>query len=261
MDRLKGKVGLVTGSGSGIGRATARLFSKEGARVAVLDADVAGGNETVSAIQTEGGEAFFVRCDVTKLNDVRAAVNAVVARYGRIDVAHSHVGGDLTHVDTVVDDSEEDWDRLMDLNIKNHFLVAKEVIPKMIASGGGALIITITTNAFMNYPRVQAYGTTKAALVQLTRSLALDYAEKNIRVNALAPGEVLTPMWERHFDSLPDAASAKEAVRRMIPMGRLATPEDVASCALFLASDDARYVTGSVLFVDGGLTAGFYNSL
>jgi len=140
------------------------------------------------------------------------------------------------------------------------FLVTKHVIPAMIENGGGAIIITITTNAFMNYRHVQAYGTTKAALIQLTKSLAMDYAEKNVRVNALAPGEVLTPMWERHFNALPNPAEAKEAVRRKIPIGRIATPEEVASCALFLASDDSKYVTGNVIFVDGGLMAGFYDA-
>ena len=259
VDRLKGKVALITGSGSGIGRANAVLFAREGAKVAVSDIDVNGGNATVAAIEADGGVASFFRCDVTNAVEVRDTIDAITAKNGRIDIVHSHVGGDLSGTDTVVDDSEEDWDRLMALNIKSHFLVTKHVIPAMIKNGGGSIIITITTNAFMNYRHVQAYGTTKAALIQLTKSLAMDYAEKNIRVNALAPGEVLTPMWERHFNSLPNPAEAKEAVRRKIPIGRIATPEEVASCALFLASDDSRYVTGNVIFVDGGLMAGFYD--
>ena len=174
-------------------------------------------------------------------------------------MVHSHVGGDIGPNDTVVDDSEDDWDRLMNLNIKSHFLITKEVIPQMIEHGGGAIIITITTNAFMNYRHVQAYGTTKSALIQLTKSLAMDYAENNIRVNALAPGEILTPLWERHFNAHSNPAEAKEAVRRKIPLGRIGTAEEVASCALFFASDDARYITGNILFVDGGLMAGFYD--
>lgn len=250
---------LLTGSGSGIGRATAALFAKEGAKIAVVDIDSNGGNETVRAIAAAGGEAFFFRSDVTKGVEVRATIDAVMEKYGRIDVAHSHVGADLVPTDTVIDDSEEDWDRLMDMNIKSHFLVTKGVIPQMIKGGGGAIIITITTNAFMNYRNTEAYGTTKSALIQLTKSLAIDYAEKKIRVNAIAPGEVLTPLWERAFNSLPNPAQAKEAVRRKIPLGRIATPEEVASCVLFLASDDARYVTGNILFVDGGLMAGFYD--
>ncbi|MGA2663794.1 MAG: SDR family NAD(P)-dependent oxidoreductase [Nitrososphaerales archaeon] len=259
MDRLRGRVALITGSGSGMGRAIARLFSKEGATVAVSDIDAGAGNETVAQIRGDGGAADFFRCNVTKGPEVGAMVRAIVERFGRIDVVHSHVGGDITPVDTVVDDSEEDWDRLMDLNIKSHFLVTKEVIPQMMKNGGGSIIITITTNAFMNYRHVQAYGTTKAALIQLTKSLAMDYAENNIRVNALAPGEILTPMWEKHFNAHPNPAEAKEAVRRKIPLGRIGTPEEAASCALFLASDDSRYVTGNVIFVDGGLMAGFYD--
>jgi NAD(P)-dependent dehydrogenase (short-subunit alcohol dehydrogenase family) len=259
MDRLKGRVALITGSGSGMGRATARLFSKEGATVAVSDIDERGGNETVAAVRAEGGVASFFRCDVTKGVEVKATVDAIIAKYGRIDIVHSHVGGDIGPADTVVEDSEEDWERLMNLNIKSHFLVTKSVIPHMIRQGGGAIIITITTNAFMNYRHVQAYGTTKSALIQLTKSLAMDYAENNIRVNALAPGEILTPLWEKHFNAHPNPAEAKEAVRRKIPIGRIGTAEEVASCALFFASDDARYVTGNILFVDGGLMAGFYD--
>ena len=203
--------------------------------------------------------ASFFRCDVTKGVEVKATVDAIIAKYGRIDIVHSHVGGDIGPADTVVEDSEEDWERLMNLNIKSHFLVTKSVIPHMIRQGGGAIIITITTNAFMNYRHVQAYGTTKSALIQLTKSLAMDYAENNIRVNALAPGEILTPLWEKHFNAHPNPAEAKEAVRRKIPIGRIGTAEEVASCALFFASDDARYVTGNILFVDGGLMAGFYD--
>jgi NAD(P)-dependent dehydrogenase (short-subunit alcohol dehydrogenase family) len=259
MDRLKGKVALLTGSGSGIGRATAKLFAREGAKVAVIDINVNGGNETVAAIEKEGGEASFFRCDVTKGAEVKAAVEATISKYGRIDILHSHVGDCLSTSDTVVDDSEEDWDRLMDLNIKSHYLVTKQVIPHMIKNGGGSIIITITNNAFMNYRHTEGYGTTKSALIQLTKSLAMDYAENKIRVNALAPGEVLTPLWEAHFNALPNPVEAKEMILRKIPIGRLAKPEEVASCGLFLASEDSSYVTGNILSVDGGLLAGFYD--
>lgn len=254
VNRLKGKVALVTASGSGIGRATASLFAEEGASVSVCDIDQRAGDETVARIRSKGGNAASFKCDVTIGNDVKEAVRATKERFGAIDVVHSHAGGVIDHSDNVLEDSEEDWVRLMNLNIKSHFLVTKEVIPLMIDNRGGAIIITITTNAFMNYRNSQAYGTTKSALVQLTKSLALDYAANNIRVNALAPGETLTPMWER---SVP--VGMRDTLRRKIPMGRIGTPEEIASCALFLASDDSRYVTGNVLFVDGGLMAGFYD--
>lgn len=259
MDRLGGKTALITGSGSGIGRATAVLFAKEGASVAVNDVDSKGGKETVRIIRSHGGEASFFRADVTRSEQVGRMVSSIVERYRRIDILHSHVGGVVGPVDTVVDDSEEAWDRLMDLNIKSHFLVTKEVIPHMMRSGGAAIIITITTNAFVNVGSFEAYGTTKAALVQLTKSLSLDYAKHGIRVNALAPGEIFTPLWEKLFNALPNPKRAKKSILRKIPLGRLGRPEDVAACSLFLASDDSRYVTGHVLFVDGGLTAGFYD--
>lgn len=259
MDRLRGKTALITGSGSGIGRATAVLFANEGAKVAVNDVDSKGGKETLSIIRSRGGEGSFFRADVTSSDQVGKMVSSIIKRYRRIDILHSHVGGVLGPVDTVVDDSEEAWDRLMDLNIKSHFLVTKEVIPHMMRSGGGAIIITITTNAFVNVGSTEAYGTTKSALIQLTKSLALDYAKHGIRVNGLAPGEILTPLWVKTFNSLPNPKKAKKSILRKIPLGRLGRPEDVAACSLFLASDDSRYVTGHVLFVDGGLTAGFYD--
>lgn len=253
MNRLKDKVALITASGSGIGRATAYLFAEEGASVAVCDINQEAGGETAAGIRSKGGRSSFFRCDVTSSKDVKEAVRATEETFGTIDIVHSHAGGVVDHPDNVLEDSEEDWVGLMNLNIKSHFLVAKEVVPIMIKNHGGAIIVTITTNAFMNYRNSQAYGTTKSALIQLVKSLALDYAANNIRVNALAPGEVLTPMWER---SVP--VNMRDTIKRKIPMGRIGAPEDIASCALFLASDDARYVTGNVLFVDGGLMAGFY---
>ncbi len=258
MGHLRGKIALITGSGSGIGRATALLFAKEGATVAVNDISSQGGKKTVSLIRSRGGGASFFKADVTRSEQVKRMINSIIKRYQRIDILHSHVGGILGPTDTVVDDSEEDWDRLMRLNIKSHFLVIREVIPHMMKSRGGAIIITITTNAFMNYGLTEAYGTTKSALIQLTKSLAMDYAKFNIRVNGLAFGEVLTPLWEKSFNALPNPKEAKEAIRKKIPLGRIASPEEVAPGVLFLASDDSRYVTGHVLFVDGGLTAGFY---
>lgn len=259
MDRLKDRVALVTGSGSGIGRATAVLLSKEGAKVAVNDINAEGGNETLRMISDAGGEASFFKADVTKSTEVKALMSAIIERYGRVDVLHSHVGGDLGTNDTVVDVSEEDWDRLMGLNVKSHFLVLRETIPHMMRTGGGAIIITITTNAFVNVRNFETYGATKSTLIQLTKSLAMDYGRFGIRVNGLAPGEVHTPLWERSFSTVPNPAEAKEAIRRKIPLGHIAAPEEIASAVLFLASDDARYVTGSILFVDGGLTAGFYD--
>jgi NAD(P)-dependent dehydrogenase (short-subunit alcohol dehydrogenase family) len=259
MNRLQGKVALITGSGSGIGRATGVLFSKEGAKVVVNDIDQKGGQETVRLIQQGGGDAAFFVADVTKLKEVEALVDGIIAKYGRIDILHNNVGGWQREMrDTVVDNTEQEWDRLINLNLRGVFLVSKLVIPHMIKTGGGSIINTVTTNAYMNYQNCEAYGTAKGGLKELTRAMCLDYAKFNIRVNGLVPGETRTPQWEATIKTAPDPKAAEQFLLTKIPMGRLASPEDIALGALFLASEDARYVNGHVLFVDGGLTAGFY---
>jgi NAD(P)-dependent dehydrogenase (short-subunit alcohol dehydrogenase family) len=259
MQRLEGKVALVTGSGSGIGRATATLFAKEGAEVAVNDLGEKGGQETVQLIRSVGGHAKFYRFDVTKSVEVRSMVADVIKEYGRIDILHNNVGGWQRECqDTVTQDSEEEWNRLINLNLTSTFLVSKYVIPNMIANGGGSIINTITTNAYMNYTREEAYAAAKAAVRELTRSMCLDYAKHGIRVNGLVPGETRTPQWETTMNVLPNPKESAERLLRRIPMQRFAQPEDIALGALFLASDDSRYVNGHVLFVDGGLTAGFH---
>jgi len=259
LNRLQGKVALITGSGSGIGRATALLFAKEGAKVAVNDVDQKGGQETVRLIQQAGGEASFYPADVTKLKEVEVMVDKILAKHNKIDILHNNVGGWQREMnDTVVDDTEEEWDRLINLNLRGAFLVSKLVIPHMIKTGGGSIINTVTTNAYMNYQRSEAYGTAKGGLRELTRAMCLDYAKFNIRVNALVPGETRTPQWEATINSAPDPKAAEQFLLTKIPMGRLANADDIALGALFLASEDSRYVNGHILFVDGGLTAGFY---
>jgi NAD(P)-dependent dehydrogenase (short-subunit alcohol dehydrogenase family) len=259
LSRLQGKVALITGSGSGIGRATALLFAKEGAKVAVNDVNQKGGQETVTMIREAGGEASFYAVDVTKLKEVEVMINEILAKYKRIDILHNNVGGWQREMnDTVVDDTEQEWDRLINLNLRGTFLVSKLVIPHMIRAGGGSIINTVTTNAYMNYQRSEAYATAKGGLRELTRSMCLDYAKFNIRVNGLVPGETRTPQWEATINSAPDPKAAEQFLLTKIPMGRLANPEDIALGALFLASDDSQYVNGHILFVDGGLTAGFY---
>ena len=259
MRRLKDKVALITGAGSGIGRATAILFAREGARVAVNDINERGGQETVRLIREARGEAAFFRADVTKGVEVRSMVEKIIMKYGRIDILHNNVGGWQRELqDTVTQNSEEEWDRLIALNLRGTFLCSKGVIPHMIENGGGSIINTITTNAYMNYVGCEAYASAKGAVRELTRSMCLDYAKYNIRVNGLVPGETRTPQWEATFESMPDPEEARNSLLKKIPMGRFAQPEDIALGALFLASEDARYVNGHILFVDGGLTAGFY---
>jgi NAD(P)-dependent dehydrogenase (short-subunit alcohol dehydrogenase family) len=257
--RLEGNVALITGAGSGIGRAVSILFAKEGASVAVIDVYESGGVETVETIQKNGGKATFFKCDVTKYSEIKVMVRAVLGAFGKIDVLHNNVGGwQREQKDTVVEDTEMEWDRLLNLNLRGTFLVSKEVIPHMLKNGGGSIINTITTNAYMNYPGNAAYGAAKGAVKELTREMCLDYAKYNIRVNGLVPGETITPQWNASMDSAPNPQEARASLLRKIPMGRFAEPQDIALGALFLASKDSTYVNGHILFVDGGLTSGFY---
>ena len=259
MKRLQGKTALITGAGSGIGRAVAILFASEGAKVAVNDVSEKGGEETVRLIKMGKGEAIFYKADVTKHAEVKAMVAQVLDRYGGVDVLHNNVGGwQKENNDTVVNDSEQEWDRLINLNLRGTFLVSKEAIPLMIKRGGGSIINTITTNAYMNYMGNHAYGTSKGGLRELTRSMCLDYGKYGIRVNGLVPGETVTPQWTASIEAAPNPEETKSFLIKKIPMGRFAQPEDIAKGALFLASDESSYVNGHILFVDGGLTAGFY---
>ena len=259
MERLQGKVALITGSGSGIGGATAILFAKEGARVAVNDLIETGGQETVRLIQAAGGQADFFKANVMNTDEVKRMVQQVVAKFGKIDILHNNVGGwQRDQHDTVVDDTEDEWNRLINLNLRGTFLLSKEVVPLMIKNGGGSIINTVTTNAYINYVGNHAYGTAKGGLRELTRAMCLDYARYNIRVNGLVPGETVTPQWEASMNVAPNPEEARSSLLRKIPAGRFSQPEDIALGALFLASDDSRYVNGHILFVDGGLTAGFY---
>ena len=259
MNRLQGKTALITGAGSGIGRAVAILFALEGAKVAVNDVSEKGGEETVRFIQKGKCEATFYRADVTKHAEVKAMVAQVLDCYGGVDVLHNNVGGwQKENNDTVVNDSEQEWDRLINLNLRGTFLVSKEVVPIMIKRGGGSIINTITTNAYMNYMGNHAYGTSKGGLRELTRSMCLDYGKYGIRVNGLVPGETVTPQWTASIEAAPNPEETKSFLIKKIPMGRFAQPEDIAKGALFLASEESSYVNGHILFVDGGLTAGFY---
>jgi NAD(P)-dependent dehydrogenase (short-subunit alcohol dehydrogenase family) len=259
LKRLEGKVAIITGSGSGIGRGVARLFAKEGASVAVVDVKPEGGMETVDLIKKEGGEAFFVQTNVLNVSQVKSMVSRVVERYGKVNVLHNNAGGWQREAhDTVLEDSEEEWDRLSDLNLKSVYVVSKEVLPRMIEQGGGAIVNTITINAFLTQPGTAAYSAAKAGAFQLTRAMALDYAKYNVRVNGIAPGEIHTPLWNSTYDNLPKSDEVKASVLSRIPLGRFGEPEDVAFPALWLASDEARYITGQIVPVDGGISAGVY---
>ena len=248
--RLEGKVAIVTGAGSsgegiGNGKATAVLFAREGAKVLLVDVvkDRAAG--TLAMIQEEGGEASVFQADVTNADDCRRMVDAAMERYGRVDILDNNVG--ISQRGTVVEVSEEDWDRVMTVNLKTMVLASKAAIPRMIESGGGS-IINISSIAGLRAHSSTPYSTSKAAVIGLTMSMAADHAGENVRVNAIAPGLVYTPMvGPRMTDEL------REERKNSAPMKTEGTGWDVGCAALFLASDEARWITGVVLPVDAGL--------
>ena len=254
MGKLDGKVALITGAGSGIGRATALLFAEEGARVVVADYVAAGGGETVKMIREAAGEAIFVEVDVSKAVDVQKMIKATLDAYGRIDVLYNNAGIMGKYVFTA-DMAEKDWDRIIEINLRGVFLGSKYAIPVMLAQGGGIIVNTASTAGIIGLPGQPAYCASKAAVIQLTKTAALEYADQNIRVNCICPGGIITPMSQPS-----DLSEAMPPFRQSQPMRRMAGPEEVARAALYLACDDSSFVTGTALTVDGGWTAGIPKS-
>lgn len=261
--RLAGKVALVVGAGSvgpgwGNGKATAALFAREGARVFCADINDAAAKETVDIIHGEGGEAEACRTDASRADDVQRMVEACLQRFGRIDILDNNVG--IAEVGGVVELTEQTWDRVFSINLKSCFLTMKHVIPAMERQGGGS-IVNISSIASIRYTGVPyaTYYATKAAINHLTRTAAIQYAAKKLRVNAILPGLMKTPMVEKSAGLARSYAGGDvEAMWRardaQVPMGHMGDAWDVAYAALFLASDESKYVTGIELVVDGGIT-------
>jgi NAD(P)-dependent dehydrogenase (short-subunit alcohol dehydrogenase family) len=250
--RLQGRAAIVTGAGSGIGRASALLFAQHGARVVVADIVEAAGQETVALIRAAGGQAIFARADVSKEQNVAAMVQACLAAYDQLDVLFNNAG--LTIPVAVADLEDDVWNRTLDVNLKGVALGCKHAIPHMLARGG-SIINTASMLGLVASPQQAAYCAAKGGVVMLTKQMAVDYAAHNIRVNCICPSEVDTPM---HRQFIAQSADPEETRRRLlarIPLQRVARPEELASVALFLASDDSSYITGVALPVDGGLTA------
>ena len=253
--RLADKVTLITGAGSGIGRSTALRFAKEGAKVVVVDLSDEHGSATVDAIRENGGDATFIFADVTKWDDVTEMAREAIARYGRIDVLFNNAG--ISGVGAVHETSEELWDKVVDVNLKGVFLVSKAVLPDMMARKQGNIINMSSCIAEIGLMRRAVYSATKGAVLALTKSMQVDYAPYNIRVNALLPGTILTPFVEDYLkNSYEDPDAAINTIKQRQLSGELGRPENVAEAALFLASDESKFVMGSPLYVDGGVVFG-----
>ena len=254
--RLAGRVGLLTGMASGIGRAGAEAFAREGAAVVAMDIDAAQGQKAVARVTEAGGRAIFHHGDAAKSADVQAAVAAAVGAFGHLDLVWANAGVNVFK--NIVDTTEEEWDRVIDVNLKGCFLAAKHSIPELSRAGGGTIVFTGSVNSFVGDPGAPVYCASKGGILMLARAIALEVADQHIRVNCVCPGSTDTPFQEAALRAISGTeAEYDELVRQeeaAIPLGRYATPAEVAKAAVFLSCDDSSFVTGSALMVDGGYT-------
>ena len=245
-----GKVAFVTGAGGGIGRATALTFAREGASVVVADVSEQANQQTARMIEELGGRALAVRCDVTRTEDVRGALEKTIATFGRLDVAFNNAGIEYT-IKPTAEVTEEEWDRIIDIDLRGVFLCMKYEIPLMLKQGRGAIVNTSSGAGVKGFKGGAAYVAAKHGVVGLTKAAALDYAASNIRINAVCPGIIDTPMMDRFSGG---TAQGRQAVIEQEPVGRMGTPEEIAATVMWLCSDAASFVVGSAIVVDGGQT-------
>jgi len=252
--RLKGKIAIITGVGTGQGRAAATIFAREGAKITGCDWKREDGEITTSMVTSGGGAMVFAQADVSSAKDCENVVRTAISTYGRIDILYNNAGVGFSSplsMGDILNTPEEDWDRVLAINLKSMFLMCKYAIPEMIKTGGGSIVNTASIAALIGGESAHAYTASKGGMVALGRALAVEFGPKNIRVNMICPGAIDTPMIAPVVDPL------KKSGRTFMnsPIQRLGTPEDIANCALYLASDESSFVTGATFVVDGGFIA------
>jgi NAD(P)-dependent dehydrogenase (short-subunit alcohol dehydrogenase family) len=252
MNRLSNKVAIITGAGAGIGREAALQFAREGARVVCSDLDAETGEETVRLLASGGGEGCFIRADASSANDVRRLIQETATRYGRLDVYFANAG--IVPNGTVVECTDEEWDGTMALNARSAFLACKHAIPVMQQTGSGSIICTSSVAGLVGVKNRAVYSASKMAVIGLVKSVAMDFVQDNIRINAICPGTVDTPSLHARLRATGDYETALQQFIARQPMGRLGKAEEIAALAVYLASDESAYMTGTAIVIDGGLS-------
>jgi NAD(P)-dependent dehydrogenase (short-subunit alcohol dehydrogenase family) len=253
MDRLKGKTAIISGGATGMGAASARLFASEGAAVGIIDRNVAAGEVLVADLTAAGHRAVFVQADVSSKPQVEAAVAAVNAALGPVNVLFNHAGTIV--IKPFLETEEADWDFLFDVNVKSMYLMTRAVLPQMLAAGGGAIVCTSSISAVYATPNEVLYDATKGACHMFARAIAVEFRDRGIRCNAVCPGFIETPHGNREVEGLAKLGVDVSDAAIAAAQGRMGKPEDVARAALYLASDDAEFINGAQLFVDNGFSA------
>lgn len=252
MLRLKDKVAVITGSTSGMGEAAAKLFASEGAKVAVIGRNEAEGARVVGEIIKSKGQAIFIKADVSKEDDIKRMIETVINNWGKLDILYNNAG--ILIQKPVTETSEEDFNNIINTNLKGVFLCCKHGLPFM--KKGSSVINTASIAGLIGFPNIAAYSASKGGIIALTRQLAIDYASKGLRVNCICPGTIYTPMVTNFLKFAPVKLIADAKIKQMVPLKRFGQAEEVAQLALFLASDESSYMTGSVITIDGGVSAG-----